>query len=68
MVRVGYAGFVRTVQFSQSSTPGPRFFESHNLAQSALNCFNLTSGWANNEIALSDGWYLSHLLLPRKSI
>lgn len=47
VIRVGYAGFARPVQFSQPSTPGPCFFESHNQVQSALNCFNLTSGWAN---------------------
>lgn len=52
MIRSGYAGFARAVQFSQSFPSGPCFLE--NQAQAALNCFNLTSVWADNEMALAD--------------
>lgn len=51
-------GFARAVQFSQSSPSGPCFFA--NQVQAALNCFNLTSVWADNKTALADDWYSFH--------
>lgn len=57
VIRSGYAGFARAVQFRQSSPSGPCF---ENQVQAALNCFNLTSVWADNEMALADDWYSFH--------
>lgn len=54
----GYARFARAGQFRQSLPPGPHFFV--NQFQAALNCFNLTSVWADNETALADGWHSCH--------
>lgn len=45
-------------KFSQSLPPGPQFFV--NQVQAALNCFNLTSVWADNEMALADDWHSFH--------
>lgn len=70
MNRSGYAGFARAGQFSQSLPSGPHFV---NQVQVALICFNLTSVWADNEMAFADDWLMTGinfilLFLPRKSI
>lgn len=58
MNRSGYAGFERAVQFSQSLPPSPHCFV--NQVQAALDCFKLTSVWADNETALADDWNSFH--------